>query len=300
MGDSNPMERYQNLNLKESLSKSHQYPLACKELGLFLRNAYSKIPKTLQSLIFQDTLSAFRLLPEMQTQASVSAANFLLQSAEAVLPKQKRALAVTEYKHAVVAYKRRPKSHQEADRFTSLPHDVLVHIFSFLDFQSLVSAAAVCRSCNSAASDNHLWQLLHVIFFGNSEDFSNHNVLSSRAMIEEEENAQKEEKIVIGNSIDWRDAFKKAYIATAKKFKSYRGYCWNCCSIVWLSSSKCSNEHSLMGSNDHQVKPLSMQQIVEYILDESVPSDSSSESDSDTDTDDGSIFKLWAYPRQIC
>ncbi|CAI9774159.1 unnamed protein product [Fraxinus pennsylvanica] len=298
MGDSNSIERYQNLNLKEALSKSHQYQLACRELGLILRNAYSKIPKALQSLIFQDTLFAFRLLPEMQTQAVASAANFLLQSAEAVLPKQKRGLAVTEYKHAVVAYKRRPKWQQDGEGLTSLPQDVLVHIFSFLNFQSLVSAAAVCRLWNAAANDNHLWQLLHVIFFGNSENFSIHNARSSRAIIKNKENKHTEEDVFIGNNIDWRETFKRAYKAASKKFKSYRGYCRNCCSVVWLSSGKCSNEHSVMGSSEHRVEPLSTEQIVEYVLGESVPSDSSS--DSDSDSNDGSISKLWAYPRQIC
>lgn len=61
---SKPLERYQKLGLKESLPRIHRYPLACKELSLILRGAYKKIPKNLQSLIFQDTLTAFRLLPE--------------------------------------------------------------------------------------------------------------------------------------------------------------------------------------------------------------------------------------------
>lgn len=68
----------------------------------------------------------------MQTQAVASAANFLLQSAEAVLPKQKRGLAVTEYKHAVVAYKRRPKSHQEGEGISLL--NILFKDFYFYFF----------------------------------------------------------------------------------------------------------------------------------------------------------------------
>ena len=51
----------------------------------------------------------------MQTQTAVSAANLLLQSAEAAFPKQKRGLAVTEFKHAKVAHKRRCKSGQEEE-----------------------------------------------------------------------------------------------------------------------------------------------------------------------------------------
>lgn len=58
------VERYQKLGLKESLNQPYRYPIACDELSLILRNAYSKVPKNLQSLIFQDSLLAFRLLPE--------------------------------------------------------------------------------------------------------------------------------------------------------------------------------------------------------------------------------------------
>ena len=47
-----------------------------------------------------------------------AAANELLQAAEAALPKQKRALAVAEFKQAVVANKRRwkaPKDEEEEE-----------------------------------------------------------------------------------------------------------------------------------------------------------------------------------------
>lgn len=43
------------------------------------------------------------------------AANALLQAAEAALPKQKRALAITEFKHAVVAHKRRLKVQKDEE-----------------------------------------------------------------------------------------------------------------------------------------------------------------------------------------
>jgi hypothetical protein len=49
----------------------------------------------------------------MQIGTAVSAAHILHQSAEAVLPKQKRNLAIKEFKHAMVAHKRRHKARQE-------------------------------------------------------------------------------------------------------------------------------------------------------------------------------------------
>lgn len=59
-----PSERYQKLGLRESLQKCYRYPIACKELSFILREAFHQIPKSLQSIIFEDTLLAFRLLPE--------------------------------------------------------------------------------------------------------------------------------------------------------------------------------------------------------------------------------------------
>lgn len=61
---SNPLEKYQKLGLKEALSRIYRYPKACKELSFILRGAYNKLPKNVQALIFQDTLTAFRLLPQ--------------------------------------------------------------------------------------------------------------------------------------------------------------------------------------------------------------------------------------------
>lgn len=49
----------------------------------------------------------------MQTSSAVAAANLILRSAEAALPKQKRNLVVTEFKQAMVACKRRCKTHIE-------------------------------------------------------------------------------------------------------------------------------------------------------------------------------------------
>lgn len=49
----------------------------------------------------------------MQTRNAVSSAHLLLHNAEAALPKQKRNLAVKEFKHAMVAHKRRCKTRQE-------------------------------------------------------------------------------------------------------------------------------------------------------------------------------------------
>ncbi|KAH0978850.1 hypothetical protein GBA52_006027 [Prunus armeniaca] len=72
----------------------------------------------------------------MQTRNAVLAAHLLLQSVEATLPKQKKNAAVTEYKNAMVAHKRRTKARQE----------------------------------ENAASENNLWRAQYTTFFGNSDN----------------------------------------------------------------------------------------------------------------------------------
>lgn len=295
---STPLERYQKLGLRDSLPRIYQYPFVCKELSFILRGAYNKLPKNLQSLVFQDTLAAFRLLPQMQTQSAVSAANLLLQSAEAVLPKQKRTQAVTEFKHAKVACKRRSKARQEEEGLAHLPQDVLVHIFSFLDMQSLLSVGLACWSWNSAASDNCLWQLQYAICFGNSEDISKMKGRRDGELVEDKEETNLKEDIATRTGVDWRDAFKRKYKGKrAKRFTSNRGYCGVCHTIVWLSNMKCPKRHPGVKSENQQIKPVSPQQIVEYILDDSLSMTSSS--DSDSDSEGGLLSKLWTYPRYI-
>lgn len=281
------MERYQKLGLKESLNQPYRYPIACDELSLILRNAYSRIPKNLQSLIFQDSLAAFGLLPEMQTQAAISAAHGLLQSMEAALPKQKKALAASEFKQAMVTHRRRRKVRPVLEGRSQLPQDVLVHVFGFLDLKSLVTASSVCRSWSVAASDNHLWQSIHISFFGKSSDIPN---------IIRFTNGVERISFTPGNTaadnVDWKDAFKRGYRGISNKVSSQRGFCKQCNSIVWLSNSnKCDGKIS----DEHQIMPVSLEQIVDYVIEESIPS-SDSDSDSD-DSVDGSLFKMWAYPK---
>ncbi|KAF3432909.1 hypothetical protein FNV43_RR24011 [Rhamnella rubrinervis] len=294
---SNPLERYQKLCLRESFPRIHRYPLACKELSFILRSAYAKFPKNLQALIFQDTLTAFRLLPGMQTSNAVSAAHLLLRGAEAALPKQKRNLAVTEFKQAMVAHKRRRKARQEEKGSSQLPQDVLMHVFGFLDVQSLASVGQVCWSWNLAANDNHLWQMQYATFFRSSD---NGLKINGRQRYEVEDNEdtslQEQEEMVTRSSIDWREAFKRAYIGrSSKKLTSSRGYCGHCNTIVWLDNTKCSNVHIGLDSGNQQVKPVSPSQIVEYILDDSTSATESDSSSSDSDGD--SERGLWAYPK---
>lgn len=62
----------------------------------------------------------------MQTSSAVSAAHLLFQSAEAVLPKQKKNLAITEYKQAKVALKRHCKARQEEQ---GMHHSLMLNFF---------------------------------------------------------------------------------------------------------------------------------------------------------------------------
>ncbi|XP_044467455.1 F-box protein At5g52880 [Mangifera indica] len=294
---SNPLEKYQKLGLKEALSRIYRYPKACKELSFILRGAYNKLPKNVQALIFQDTLTAFRLLPPMQTSSAVSAAHLLLQSAEASLPKQKKNLAITEFKHAKVAFKRHSKSCQDAKGTVQLPQDVLIHIFSFLDMPSLVSVELVSWSWNLAASDNHLWQSQYNVFFGNYMNSSKTKVQQSNKVVKDKKHALLQEDEASQNCVDWREAFKRAYIGnSSKNLTSDRGFCGHCNAVVWLNNLKCSNVHCGLKSQK-QIKHILPSQVVEYLLEDRSPMISSS--DSDSESDEESISRLWAYPKHL-
>ncbi|KAK2404521.1 F-box protein [Trifolium repens] len=293
---STPLERYQKLALTESLSKIYRYPIACKELSFILREAFHQFPKNLQTLIFQDTLFAFRLIPQMQTQNAVSAVHLLLQSVEAALPKQKKNMAVTEFKHAMVAHKRRSKAQHQVEKGSlQLPQDVLVHIFSFLDMQSLVSAGIVNWSWNMAANDNHLWELQYVVLYDNAA--KQHPVRPDEDV--NDKLLQKHLDTRIG--VNWKEAVKGAYTGSlSKKLTTNRGYCKHCKAIVWLNNSKCPNVHGGMISKIYDVKPVTSFQVVEYLLDDSLYITSSSDSDSDSDSEGDSVSsRLWAYPKHL-
>lgn len=263
-----------------------RYPIACRELSFILREAFHQFPKNLQSIVFQDTLSAFRLLPEIQTQSAVSAVHFLLQSVEAALPKQKKNVAVTEFKHAMVAHKRRCKAHQVEKGSLPLPQDILVLIFSFLDMKSLVSVGLVCRSWNIAANDNHLWEMQYVALFG-----------GRAKLVEGKNNRLLLEPIDTRIITDWKEAVKGAYTgALSRILTTSRGYCGHCKSVVWLNNSKCPNVHSGI-SEIQDIKPVTAFQAVEYVLEDSLSVTSSS--DSDSDSEGGTVSRLWAYPKHI-
>uniref|UniRef100_A0A1J3EUU6 F-box protein n=1 Tax=Noccaea caerulescens TaxID=107243 RepID=A0A1J3EUU6_NOCCA len=261
------MKRYQNLMIGEAFSNNHLYPFSCNELSSILNLGYSRLPKDLKAVIFQDTLSAFRLLPEMNTSAAVSAANLLLKSAEAVLPKQKKNLAIAEFKKAKVAFKRRSKSHEEEDiDLPSLPHDILIHIFTFLDVSSLLSSSQVSRSWNQATYDDSLWRSQFDLHF-------KHKFLTR-----------------IQSGIDLREAFKKEYLASysSNMLRSGRGYCNQCESVVWLHNLRCPNKQCRLKSGNKPLVLMSSHQVVNYLLGVVSSSD-------DSETEDEADTGLWVF-----
>ncbi|XP_021839835.1 F-box protein At5g52880 isoform X2 [Spinacia oleracea] len=289
------IKKYKNLKLRESLSVSYRYPIVCNELGVILRLGYSKSPKPLQSLILEDTIAAFRLLPQMQTQGAVSAANLLSQSAEAALPKQKRGLAATEFKQAKVAYKRRSKTQVEDKDVGQLPQDVLVHLFNFLEMPTLVTVGMVCRSWNEAAVDNYLWKFHYNTHFSDSESIlkmeDRQDGVTAKDRQHTASNGESEDV-----NYDWKDAFRRLYLAIpSRRYKYNRGYCGQCRSIVWLSNLKCPNKHSSRrGSGGQLLKPLSPSQIVRYILDDTYWLIYSSDTDDDdSESDEVPCTRFW-------
>ncbi|KAK9121517.1 hypothetical protein Syun_019134 [Stephania yunnanensis] len=208
------LERYQSLGVGESLLRPYDYPWACKEVGFILRSAYANLPKTLQHLLFQHTLAAFRLLPKVQTQSGMAAVTILLQAAEVAFPKQKRVLAVTEYKHAVVAYKRNCKNQQVEEESVDLPQDILVQIFSLLDMRSFLTAGLVCCSPSIALNHISLTRLLVVMF-----------LLSPN---------NSDQKIHLQPTIGYRYNFKKENIGKPAELINHKGICCYLGIGIWL------------------------------------------------------------------
>ncbi|KAK9145189.1 hypothetical protein Sjap_005092 [Stephania japonica] len=260
------LERYRKLRLGESLLSPYHYPWACKEVSFILRSAYANLPKTLQHLLFQHTLDAFRLLPKVQTQSGMEAATVLLRAAEVALPKQKRVLAVTEYKHAVVAYKRNCKNQQVEEESADLPQDILVQIFSLLDLRSFLTAGFVCWSWNAASNDENLWRMQYDIFFGSSSRSSENKVQMCKLKVNTCTNRSKKgtDQSV---TVNWREAFKRAYIAEWKSLIRTYGVCRTCNSLISSSLDLSSMSHVSLFlhrciSLPHHCLPLSVSKFV--------------------------------------
>lgn len=299
---SSEAERYAKLGLADALRRPYDYSSACVELSFLLRRAYSKLPKSLQSVLFQDTLHAFRLLPE-QAVAGISAANLLNQAVEASLPKQKKALAVSEYKHAVIAQKRRCKLHHNLKGVAALPHDVLVLIFSFLDLRSLLTVGFVCKTWKSAANDDMLWKIQYSVYFGKSEVHieteTQHEIRKMLSVYQNKENTS------LPVSHAWKESFRSKHIGSSRRLLSSRVYCKNCKSVIWRSSITSKSCHScfLVSKHPIKIKQMTPSKVAEYLLEEAATLSESS-SDSESDSDDiwpykDRISKLWALPKDI-
>lgn len=290
---SSTVERYQKLGMSESLPRVHRYPIACKELSFILRAAYHELPKNLKSAVLDDTLAAFRLLPEMKTQSAVSSATLLAQAADAALPKQKKNTVLTEFKHAKIAHKKQCKTRQEEKESSQLPQDVLLHIFGYLDFPSLITAMLVCWSWNYAASDNSLWQSYYTRVFAHADNSLKTKHQQNRSLYHDQQETPMPEETAMPY-IDWREAFKRSYIASSRRnIFCDRGYCKDCRTVVWLNGINCPSHGGAKLSNN-KIKPVSAQQVVDYLLGDFYSSDSD---DGDSDSDDQSVSKLWAYPK---
>ncbi|XP_035815283.1 F-box protein At5g52880 isoform X5 [Zea mays] len=239
-------ERYREMGIGAALSRPWDYPTACGELAALLRLGYADLPKAAQALVASDVLLAFRLLPDVQTGYAVSTANVLLQAVEVALPKQKKAQAVSEFKHSIIAHKRRARV-QQISGSPHIPQDILVHIFSFLDMHSLVAAGLVCWSWNSAANDNKLWKMNYSIFFGLSHLSCNNIPVSG---VQYSTNS-----VPNYPNFSWKESFHTKYAECASwKFVSNRALCAHCRSVIWLSNLTCASPHHCPKNRHHEVK----------------------------------------------
>ncbi|CAN6350407.1 unnamed protein product [Urochloa humidicola] len=285
------------MGIAEALSRPWDYPTACGELAALLRLGYADLSKAAQALAAADVLLAFRLLPDVQTGYALSAANALLQAVEVALPKQKKAQAVSEFKHSVIAHKRRARVQQNSG-LPHIPQDVLVHIFSFLDMHSLVAVGLVCWSWNSAANDNDLWKMNYSLFFGLCRLSCNgipvSGVQNSRGLVQ-----SSMDSVSVDPNFGWKEAFHSKYTECASwKFASNRTLCGHCRSIIWLSNLTCAAPHHCPknGRDEVKLRPLLPDTVAKYILQDDDLAASSSESDDTDDSDcENGHPRFWTF-----
>lgn len=291
------LERYGEMGVGAALSRPWDYPTACAELAALLRLGYADLPKPAQALVASDVMLAFRVLPDVHTGYAVSAANDLLQAVEVALPKQKKAQAVSEFKHSVIAHKRRARLQQNSGS-PHIPQDILVHIFSYLDMHSLVAAGLVCWSWNSASNDNSLWKVNYSLFFGlchlSSQNIPEPCVQHSRDTVQ-----NSPDSLSIDPNFSWKESFHNKYEECRPwKFPSKRALCGHCRSVIWLSNLTCASPHHCPKNGKDEVKfqPLLPDTVAKYILHAEHLAASSSENDDTDDSDlENGYSRFWTF-----
>lgn len=269
--------RYQSLKLRDAISRRNDYVEACKELQGILKAVYKSAPKPLQSILYEDVVHAFRSLPEMENKQQLEAARLLLQTVEDVFPKQRRASAALQHKIAMITWHRQFKYPEPLPECSQLSGDTLLHVFEYLDPQSLAIASAVCRTWNVAATDNALW----------CNQFK--SLFAAKGSLEPQE-------VPVGF---WYETFK-AFIDIKehreKLFFSNRAFCSVCQKVLWLVEPHWKPVKGMCVANKkiHFPHSMSLSQVVRYVERSVTPkaSDYSSSSDSDDDSTQNS-FRLW-------
>eukprot|EP00897_Mesotaenium_endlicherianum_P003040 jgi/Mesen1/2764/ME000170S01880 len=177
------VDDYMTLQLQPAFLRRRDYAEACRELALLLRKLYAAASKSLQAVLFDDTIVAFQRLPLMGGSEQKAAAHLLLRAAEAVLPKQRRQVAALEFKQACLTWTRNYRrlygsggggggdetdDDDAADHAgaAQLPLDVMHSVLRFLDAVSLARVAAVCSSFRHLAADERLWRAQMLEIFG--------------------------------------------------------------------------------------------------------------------------------------
>jgi hypothetical protein len=92
---------------------------------------------------------------------------------------------------------------------------VLVHIFSFLDMRSLVAAGLVCWPWNSAANDNHLWEMNYSLFFGICHINCNSTPTAGNVQNTDYHVQNSIYQVSPDPGFNWKEAFHKKYAGKA-------------------------------------------------------------------------------------
>lgn len=153
--------------------------------------------------------------------------------------------------------------------------------------RSLVAAGLVCWPWNSAANDNHLWEMNYSLFFGICHINCNSTPTAGNVQNTDYHVQNSIYQVSPDPGFNWKEAFHKKYAEQETwSSASNRALCGYCRSVIWLCDLTCATPHYCLNNGKDGVKlgPLLPHTVADYILDIADLAASSTESD-DTDSD---------------
>lgn len=286
------------MQLNEALSRRNDYAEACRELRCILRAVYVYAPISFQALLYEDVEHAFHTLSKKEKRMDdirhLETAKLLLQTVEQIFSSQNCTEVVAKGKTATKTWHRlyNNRNPEPLPEYLHLSGDILLHVFEYLDARSLATASAVCRAWNVIATDGKIWRNWFLYVYGTSnlrEDLM--TAAEIREDIIPDSNRPTILKKPSNNAVGyWRKAFNLCSKGRSPHLSTLnRAYCPTCKEVIWLRDPPWKPAKGLCVTREqvleyHSPRPISVSQVVRFVVSMARVSDSCSR-DSDDDDD---------------